>query len=164
MTNSNQQYIVTVYTDGSYCNKTKAGGWGIWLRWHNGSKEFSGGLKDIKNSQLTELEAVLQGIYKAYQLLKHFDRLDNAMIVVVTDCDTIIQKFADRTKWVDDYARIKDCKDFLGSVKVKLNKVKAHSTGNIRRHLNNKVDALAYTEMRIMRYKAGKRSSLAPYI
>lgn len=75
----------TVICDASFCSRTKAGGWAAWIAYDGGTKgRHSGKFRSRpSNSGTAELQAVLNGIWIAYQ--------NGARdILVQTDCMAIV--------------------------------------------------------------------------
>lgn len=75
----------TIITDASFCSRTKAGGWAAWIAYDGGTKGRHSGMFRSRppNSGIAELQAVLNGIWIAYQ-----NGADD--ILVQTDCTAVV--------------------------------------------------------------------------
>lgn len=129
---SNYKNFITVFVDGSFCDKSLAWGVGIWIR--NGEDEpvtFSKGGNGIKNS--TEVEKKGLSLVKDMLL-----KMTIANKIIVIQCDNVeaLNQF--------DFKLLK----LKGAKFVKLKHVRAHSREKTNRtYINNLVDELAYNEM-----------------
>lgn len=138
--------IVTVYTDASYCPKTKAGGWACWIRYEQNRLEFNGPLKELAHDSTdAELRAIANALVMALKYAGEGVRY----FVIVTDSQLSIDAMTgklgrtSKTKKYYDIAQI-----ITGMIpdgcKVKFNKVKAHSNHDgARSYINKIVDKAA---------------------
>jgi ribonuclease HI len=77
------KFSVQIYTDGSCCARTRAGGWAFYVVQNNRQERFGSGSEYDTTNNRMELQAVIQA-------LKQVDNFDNAEVysdsVYVVDC------------------------------------------------------------------------------
>ena len=75
----------TVIADASFCSNTKAAGWAVWIAYDGGAKEKRSGVFRVSppNSGIAELQAVLNGVWIAYER-------GARSILVQTDCLSVV--------------------------------------------------------------------------
>ena len=133
--------FVTIFTDGSFCPKTKAWGVGIWIRYSDNPpiEMAEGGIGDMEDIYRVEYHGLAVALL---YVMQEYDLTDK---VVVFQCDNIgaVNKI------------YKDFKDELmehGAKYVKAKHVKGHSgQRTARSRVNQIVDKLAGEQMRKFR-------------
>ena len=130
-TPSDPSKFITVFTDGSFCAKTKAWGVGVWIRsGENKTVTFSKGGVGLKCCN----EVELFGLQLAKKYIEKNIDTNDKVVVFQSDSLVALDKFN---------------KSIQGSRYVKLKHVKGHnSNGTKRSYVNNLVDRLAKKEMR----------------
>ena len=155
--------FITVYTDASFCDTTKKGGWGAYIRHDCGMFEMSGGLPTVNNCTEAEFKAAINGLHCISRLIPS----DPVIIVLVTDCASVhlVLNSIILNEGVS-YKRKRNLDHALGvfrewlkklpvTARVKVNKVKAHTGGSDpRSYANKRADKLARTEMKLLRSHA----------
>ena len=98
----NPDSYITMFADASYCNRTLAYGWGVWVKYTDAagvvrSVYGAGGGVGIKSSSDAEVEALRQGLYAVERLGVNVTR--GKKIVVQSDCtsaiSTVKEEFAE---------------------------------------------------------------------
>ena len=156
---------ITIYTDASWCQETKIGAWGCWIKYGPGSTiNVSSAFKKVAhNSLLAELWAIANSISVA---LKNAPDQEYTHLIVVTDCQGA-QQYIERAKLRSNHlpgmGKKRLDKECLESAKcilnlipdgleLRANKVKAHSNKDGKRsYINNLVDRAAKAKMRAAR-------------
>lgn len=82
--------LVTIITDASHCDQTKAAGYGVWVASGRGSKAFDGPIKQAHDSLAAECMAVCNGLYHA---ITNNLVLKGDTILFQTDCMGAMQLF-----------------------------------------------------------------------
>lgn len=158
---------ITIYTDASFCAKTKIGGWACWIKAAPGETALRSGAFKMPVSSVddAELRAIVNGITAAVKL---FDTTQK-IIVVVTDSQHAIgwiNKVRNRTTAEPGHKRKKLDANMFRLAKMvweavpvgcelRVNKVKAHSNADgARSYVNNVVDEACRDAMR--RARAGR--------
>lgn len=123
---------VTVITDASFCQKTRAGGWAAWLTSDKGRVRKAGCFHDLpQNSTQAELWAALNGIWLA---LEH----GATHVLIQSDCQGALLKIS---------RGIPELSLFNGLF-IKTKHVKGHSaTQDARSYVNRWCDAEAKKHM-----------------
>lgn len=86
--------LVSLFTDASWCHRTKVGGWGAWAKSERGKFSTGAAFKDeAPNSTVAEMWAVINGI-QATMNQPLFEVGDK--ILVQTDCEGIVYLMATR--------------------------------------------------------------------
>lgn len=82
--------LVTIISDGSWCQSSKSGGYGIWIVSNRGKLEIGGELNGYKSSTIVEVLAVANGLYHGIEkgIIYKSDH-----IVFQTDCVAAIHLF-----------------------------------------------------------------------
>ncbi len=134
----NMGKYITVFCDGSFCDKTKAWGIGIWIKSgvipHNKAKTYSyGGVGVFSDNNQVEAHA----IHIATTLVKELDT-QGKILNIQSDCMTALEQFSECA--LERTLKLEKCI---------LKHVKAH-TGlmNNRSLVNDIVDRLAKKQMR----------------
>jgi ribonuclease HI len=84
---------VTIYTDGSFNDRNKKGGWGVYLRSSTEDWTFSGPCSNaVQSSNQAELEAMVEGISRAFSCLGDSLRF----ITIVADSQSAIRTMRNR--------------------------------------------------------------------
>lgn len=75
--------FITLFADASFCNDTKAYGWGVWIKYGvpPATLVISGGGIGIKDSNSAEVEALKAGIREALRL-----NVVGKILVIQSDC------------------------------------------------------------------------------
>lgn len=148
---------VTIYTDASFCPKTKTGGWACWIKHGEGQKiEYASHIPgECKSSLEAEMLGILGGIAVVRNHVEYVR--GSTVLVVVTDCQDAID-FINGTKTnynknknFDLYKTLARLIHEQRPAKTHLNmkKVKAHSDNDgVRSWVNNRVDEEAKRVMR----------------
>ncbi len=137
----------TVITDASFCSRTNAGGWAAWIAYDGGAKGRHSGMFRSRpaNSGIAELQAVLNGIWFAYQ--------NGARdILVQTDCMPIVHAVQGIGKgtYVSMYREAKAVHFPLAAVRAK--HVRGHTAKDDSRSWCNRwADSAAKKQMRKQR-------------
>lgn len=148
---------ITIYTDASYCNETKTGGWACWIKYSPGETAlFSGAFKRpvhcVNSAELQAIANALAIVYKSGISKK-------TVLVVVTDSQASQQQiaFAQGTK---KKVRKKPCNRLQAIAKhilklvpngceLRVNKVRAHcKSDGARSYVNNLVDKASRKAMK----------------
>lgn len=146
---------LTVYTDASYCPKTKAVGLGAWARDYTGSESWDYGVHgvDVVGSHEAEVMAAAFGFLKA---VHHFD-FKKGLVVLVVDCAAVGPHFMtgpvhQSPNCLKAYARVAKVMEQRG-LTLKVNKVAAHKNPTKCRRfwVNNEVDRMARKAMETIR-------------
>lgn len=145
--------ITTLFTDASWCPKTRAGGWAAWVKSDSGTFKRSGRLsKDVTNSYFAELMAFVNGCYFAVSSVP-----DTTLLVAQTDCTTIMHRIKEKKKLkpFEQHAyAILDNR--LEGVRLSVRHVKAHTSNtDPRSYINNWCDINAKLHMRSLRREKG---------
>lgn len=135
----------TVITDASFCNRTKSGGWAAYIAYDGGTKERRSGQFRSRppNSGIAELQAVLNGIWIAYQR-------GARDILIQTDCMAVVHAIKGVGGYASAYrdARLKHFSDAA----IRAKHVRGHTSINdARSYCNRWADAEAGRHMRAQR-------------
>lgn len=153
--------IATVFTDASFCHKTKAAGYAVWIKCDNETLRHSGAFKiDIPSAQNAETGALANGICIA---LSRLDLQKGDMIVAASDCKNAIAIIDGGLCPSKSTMKMRDrVQQDLSSrgVELKLNHVKAHQGKDAgpRHAVNEWCDGAAKVVMRGLRAKATQRT------
>jgi ribonuclease HI len=135
----------TVIADASFCSRTKAGGWAVWVAYDGGTKGQHSGMFRSRppSSGIAELQAVLNGLWIAHQ--------NGARdILIQTDCMSVVHAI----NGVGAYAKLyRDAhtKHFADAT-VRAKHVKGHTTiADARSWCNRWCDTEAKRHMRKQR-------------
>lgn len=134
---------ITIFTDASHCQETKAGGFGGWVKYGmNGSTFRTGGkMLGCNNSTQAEAEAIRRTLDRAME--NSNINWNDKVIVIQTDCQGIIEKMKPEIK-----KKLKPLK--VRAVVLKW--VRGHSGyNNPRSAVNEYCDTVAGEHMRKMR-------------
>lgn len=139
---------ITIYTDASFCPRTKVAGWAAWVKCDNNQAfTYSGILKRATCCTVAEMMAIANAIWMVIR--KHYQK--GKMLVVVTDSKTC-KRCIENKKSINP--SIQAAIDYLLNIlpedcQLKVNKVKAHSANDGKRsYVNSLVDGLAKAQMR----------------
>lgn len=149
---------ITIYTDASVCNSSKAGGWACWVKYGRGNTFIaSGSFKaDVGDSTDAELRAIANSLSVVIGRL----RPSNSVFVIVTDSKMSIGyitgaikkpgKGTDKEKFKTKHAIACKIREMVPSdCEIRMRKVKSHSDKDgARSYVNNLVDHVARQEMR----------------
>ncbi len=139
---------VTAYVDASWCPKTKAAGWAVWLRCNQGREVLSGSFT-CKSSLEAEVVAAILGVKLAVE------KFPNAEAVLIkTDCDgaqKMLQFEGKRPRserlcmMQEKLVEFREAHDIW----VKVRWTKGHDPGNeAPAYINRRVDRLARIQMK----------------
>lgn len=138
--NSSNHNYITVFTDASYCAKTKAWGIGVWLKDCNTEVAITqsfGGKGDFNN--IIEVESF--GLHCGIQLVRERNPQDK-ILTIQCDCLGAFNNF--NQDIIKNDLKLKVCK---------FKHVKAHTTHKTARSTVNRiVDSLAKSAMRGFKY------------
>lgn len=146
--------LVTIITDASYCDDTKAAGYGYWIVCDRGRKYGGGVIKRrVRTSVHSEMMACCNGLWIACMngLVLHGDT-----VLIQTDCQPAINGLRqlhptscpDQKEIVDYFLKL--CGD--NEIEVRFKHVPGHTTGDTARtYVNNICDEQAKKHMRQMR-------------
>lgn len=151
--------LVTIMTDASHCQQTKAGGYGFWIASGRGKMPGGGSFKDNpRSSTAAEMMAVGNSLYMGIKnrLVQKGDT-----VLIQTDCLAVIQAFegnreVTHEQELDVYKLVKTLQERLG-LAINFRHVKGHSHDKNPRYVaNNHCDKRAKAGMR----EARARTSL----
>lgn len=140
--------LVTIITDASFCQQTRAGGYGVWVASARGKQEFGGALRGTTDSGETEAKAVCNGVWHAMNsgILHKGD-----VLLIQTDCMGALQLLQrqrqprasekDVIMWFTKIVKDND-------LKIRFRHVKGHThKKDSRSKAQAKCDALAFKYM-----------------
>jgi ribonuclease HI len=145
--------LVTIIADASYCNQTKAAGYGIWIAGSNGSKSFEGPLRDPSDNNVAELMAIGNALYHG---IRHNLIVEGDRLLIQSDSDTAIKILSGEKKPYCDQIQ-NACEYILGLLKsggyvATYKHVPGHTKGTDRRtRAQNLCDLAALRQMRLKR-------------
>ncbi len=157
--------IVTVFTDASFCHRTRAAGFAVWIKTDSATLRHAGAFKiDIGSSQEAEAAALGNGICVA---CTHLDLRAGDMVVAASDCLFAIDLIKGHAKRLSNGMR--GVRDHVQrelaarGVDLRLKHVKAHQGKNAgpRHAVNEWCDGAAKGVMRKRRStaKSGNHTS-----
>lgn len=147
---------LTINTDASFHPKFGVGAYAFWIKWTDGKLVQSGALKQVKNSQDAEMQAIGNALYAVLQ--KDFKELEH--IYINTDCKYGIEAITKGKKINGCLDTVKQVNRYVSKLAVKYQEyyggyrrfkkliswryVPAHTSGATKRTwVNNKMDELA---------------------
>jgi ribonuclease HI len=144
--------LVTVMSDASYCDKTKASGWGVWIKSERGLYQNGGNFKkDPSNNYEAEAMALATAVHLAfaYNLAMFGDKL-----ILQTDCMMVVHA-VEGSRRKPARGLLKEAVDFIKETIEKngcildIRHVRAHCpTAGKRNYINDLCDKLAKKPMR----------------
>lgn len=135
----------TVIADASFCSRTKAGGWAVWVAYDGGAKGRHAGQFRSRppNSGTAELQAVLNGIWIAYQK-------GARDILVQTDCMAVVHAVKGVGGYAVAYRAARVA--YFPDAAIRAKHVRGHTTvADARSYCNRWADAEAKKHMREQR-------------
>lgn len=127
---------ITIFSDASYCHKSKAAGFGGWIRLPGEQRAHitRGGFTAVDNNW-----AELEGIMKTLWFAMTKTAFDGVRVVVQCDCEWALKEFIDK-----HMEMLRD----LNPKSIKVKHVKGHQKFNNPRYkVNNLCDEIAKQEM-----------------
>lgn len=119
--------LCTIVTDASFCDKTKAAGWAVWIVCDEGRYKHFGGFKTkIDKPHEAEIKAILNGLYFAKK------QFVVSQYHIVTDCQAAIDHLKNTLEW---QAQVKN---IIGNGIVTFSHVKAHTKKEDKRSYVNR--------------------------
>lgn len=139
--------LVTLYCDASWNSSKNVGGWAVWLRSSHGRIVRSGECPDYcDSSTVAELAAIFAGLHIATE-----SWADTSKVLVRSDCTGALSAIRNKPRvasMVRLHRKISQLK-VLSGIAIEDRWVKGHQfSGEVEAYVNNRVDRLAYREMR----------------
>lgn len=127
---------ITIFSDASFCNKTKASGFGGWVRLPTESRaHITRGAYSSRDNNVAELEGINRTLWFAMTKTS----FDGVRVVIQCDCEWALREFIDK-----HMEMLRD----LNPKSIKIKHVKGHqSFNNPRYKVNNMCDQIAKQEM-----------------
>jgi ribonuclease HI len=145
---------ITIFCDASYCDRSKIGGYGIWIKTERGTHRFKGAFKEpLSGPGRAEMAALANALHVAHKI--YSPGADDTLFVT-TDCLNAIEtiKMPTVRKNNRDNQALLYIRDLLLTSKARYDfrHVKAHK-GNVnpRSAVNTWCDRAARAEMRALR-------------
>lgn len=134
--------ISTLYTDATWDQTRRRGGWAIWCRSDSGRIVKYGPVPSyVEDNNVAEFSAIFAGIH-----IIRTEWSQTTMIVLKTDSQAALNVInGDNEPWSTGARRLQQkVKTALGNTKLRASWVKGHQRGSsVPAWLNNKVDQLA---------------------
>jgi len=145
-----KELFITIFTDASFCHKTKAMGWAVWIKFgDNQTVRWQGGHvgKENQHSSHAETHGLITALWMCVELEKRNRMvLKDKIVVIQCDCQSALNGL--NTNALTN----------LGVQFVKKKWVKGHTGKSDKRSsVNNWCDKMAYDEMSKVRKKVRRK-------
>ena len=144
--------ITTVFTDASWCPKSKYGGFACWVKSDNGTfKKYGEMSGKFDGAHKAELAAIVNGVWFALKCVP-----DTTYMICSSDCKTAIDNVNNCGVYSPDKKRMAAHVRWMTRfIRFELRHVKAHVVNGDKRHaVNNWCDEYAKMSMRAKRDRA----------